>query len=69
MKKSRVLDLFAGCGGLSKGFENAGFNIVAANEFWEPAQKTYKRNYKKVKFFGGDITKKEPINMKKTVYN
>ena len=31
--KWKVLDLFAGCGGFSSGFENVeGFTIVAANE-------------------------------------
>ena len=54
-----VLDLFAGCGGLSQGFEKAGFNIVAANEFWNPAGKTYVRNHPNTRFFGGDITSKE----------
>ena len=29
-KKPRVVDLFSGCGGMSLGFENAGFDVVAA---------------------------------------
>lgn len=57
MRKLRVLDLFAGCGGLSKGFElTGGFEIVAANEIWEPAQKTYERNHPEVLLVKGDIT-------------
>lgn len=42
----RVVDLFAGCGGLSLGFQNAGFKIVGAFEFWDVALETYKLNFK-----------------------
>ena len=31
MKKFNVIDLFCGCGGFSKGFEEAGFNICFGN--------------------------------------
>lgn len=41
----KVVDLFAGCGGLSKGFENAGFQLVGAFEFWEVAAKCYRKNF------------------------
>ena len=41
----RTVDLFAGCGGLSKGFENAGFEIVAAFEFWKTAAECYQANF------------------------
>ncbi len=44
--KIKVVDLFAGCGGLSLGFERKGFNIVAAFDNWEPAIQTYKSNFK-----------------------
>ncbi len=40
-----VVDLFAGCGGLSLGFQSAGFNIVAAFEWWETAVNCYKENF------------------------
>jgi DNA (cytosine-5)-methyltransferase 1 len=40
-----VVDLFSGCGGLSLGFQNAGFEIVAAIDKWEPAVKVYKDNF------------------------
>lgn len=40
-----VIDLFAGCGGLSLGLQNAGFNIIAAFDNWEPAIKVYKENF------------------------
>ena len=61
MKKTDLgytcLDLFAGCGGLSTGFEMAGFRVVAANEYWEPAQESYKVNHPSTIFVPGDITK------------
>lgn len=41
----KAVDLFAGCGGLSKGFENAGFQIVGAFEFWDAAAKCYSNNF------------------------
>lgn len=51
-----VIDLFAGCGGLSLGFEMAGFNIPLAIEKDEWASETYKANHKNTKVITGDIT-------------
>ena len=33
----RVVDLFAGCGGMSLGLEQAGLNVVGAFDNWDPA--------------------------------
>lgn len=41
----RVIDLFSGCGGMSLGFQNAGFQIVAAYDNWQPAIDIYQRNF------------------------
>lgn len=41
----KVLSLFSGCGGLDKGFEDAGYNIVWANDFDKFAVQTYKANF------------------------
>jgi DNA (cytosine-5)-methyltransferase 1 len=41
----RTVDLFAGCGGFSLGFQQAGFNIVAAFDNWQPAIDIYKDNF------------------------
>ena len=38
------IDLFAGCGGLSLGMEQAGFTPIFANEIWSDAAETYRRN-------------------------
>ena len=40
-----VVDLFCGCGGLSKGFELAGFNVVAAFDAWQSAITCYNANF------------------------
>ena len=40
-----VVDLFSGCGGLSLGFQNAGFEILAAFDKWEPAVRVYRENF------------------------
>lgn len=40
-----VVDLFCGCGGLSKGFELAGFGIAAAFDSWQSALICYNANF------------------------
>lgn len=51
-----IIDLFAGCGGLSLGFEMAGFNIPLAIEIDEWASETYKKNHPSTKVLIDDIT-------------
>lgn len=41
----RVLDLFAGCGGISLGFHSAGFEVVGAVEIDKAAAKSHARNF------------------------
>ncbi|MBS4214168.1 DNA cytosine methyltransferase [Neobacillus rhizophilus] len=59
-KKLQVMDLFAGAGGLSNGFEQTGkFEVKVAVEINENARKTYLENHPHFnkKFFYKDITK------------
>lgn len=41
----KVVDLFCGVGGLSRGFEDAGYEVVAAFDYWERAVETYRLNF------------------------
>lgn len=54
--KPRVIDLFAGVGGLSLGFEMRGFDVVLANEYDESIAEAYKANHQNTNMIVGDIT-------------
>lgn len=41
----RAIDLFAGCGGLSLGLQQAGHEVVAAMDNWDPAIDVYRTNF------------------------
>jgi DNA (cytosine-5)-methyltransferase 1 len=56
----RVLDLFAGCGGLSLGFQRAGFDIAAALELDPDAAASHARN-----FHGEDLRHGRPRDITK----
>ncbi|MDA8559076.1 DNA cytosine methyltransferase [Flavobacteriaceae bacterium] len=59
MKKYKIIDLFAGIGGIRRGFENASFeNIecVFTSEWDKYSKITYEENYPNEEVFG-DITK------------
>ena len=44
MNKPKAISLFSGAGGLDCGFEEAGFDIVWANEFDHDAAETWRAN-------------------------
>ena len=54
--KPTVIDLFAGVGGLSLGFEMRGFNVLVANEYDKSIAAAYTANHKSTKMIVGDIT-------------
>lgn len=57
MKKLNVIDLFCGCGGFSKGFEEAGYNICFGIDMWADAVVTYQKNFPEASVLNEDITK------------
>ena len=50
-----LVSLFSGCGGLDLGFEQAGFNIIWANEFDKGIHDTYKANHPNTTLCEADI--------------
>ncbi|WP_405298662.1 DNA cytosine methyltransferase [Methanobrevibacter sp.] len=51
----KIASFFAGCGGLDLGFENAGFDIIWANEFDKTICPTYVYNHPNVALNNSDI--------------
>lgn len=39
-----VIDLFCGCGGMSKGLTDAGLNVIAGIDIWDKAVESYNKN-------------------------
>ena len=50
------IDLFSGCGGITKGFELAGIKSIFASDIDENCEKTFTRNFPQTPFICKDIT-------------
>jgi DNA (cytosine-5)-methyltransferase 1 len=44
-RRLNVIDLFCGCGGMSKGLTDAGLNIIAGIDVWDKAVESYNKNF------------------------
>lgn len=51
----RLISLFSGAGGLDRGFRNAGFQTIVANEFDSKICPTFRANFPDVNLIEGDI--------------
>lgn len=58
----RTIDLFSGCGGMSLGFQNAGFDLVAAYDNWDPAVKVYRNNFSNHSIYENDLADEKVQN-------
>lgn len=56
----KVVDLFSGCGGMSLGFKEAGFDVVGAFDNWDAAIEIYKANFKHP-IYKADLSKADYI--------
>lgn len=54
-KHIKVLDLFSGCGGLSFGFEKAGYVVKYGIDNWQDALITFEQNHSGSKTFNVDL--------------
>ncbi|TNE60972.1 MAG: DNA cytosine methyltransferase [Alphaproteobacteria bacterium] len=54
-KNLTAIDLFCGAGGLSEGFRQAGFKILAGNDIFEAAGRTFALTHPEATFFPGSI--------------
>jgi DNA (cytosine-5)-methyltransferase 1 len=54
-----VIDLFCGCGGMSKGLTEAGLTIVAGIDIWDKAVENYNKNFEH-KAYCHDLTQFPP---------
>jgi DNA (cytosine-5)-methyltransferase 1 len=55
-----IIDLFSGCGGLSRGFEMADFNVLLGIDNWLDALKTFEKNHNNSKILHADLQNIHP---------
>lgn len=67
MKQYNAIDLFCGAGGLSYGFESAGFNILLGIDSDQKALEVFEKNHKGSKSICGDITQISYDNIKELI--
>lgn len=61
--------MFSGCGGLSRGFIDAGYEVLLGVDFDEMALKTFERNHEGAIALKGDLFKDETIDEMAEVIN
>lgn len=67
-KKYNVLDLFCGCGGLSRGFIDAGFSVKLGIDHDEMALKTFEANHEDATAMNLDLFNIDNVNVIKKFF-
>jgi len=66
-RRLKAVDLFCGCGGLTLGLKQAGFDVVGAVEIDPLAVKTYRANHPEVHVWDKDIKGVSPRSVMRTL--
>lgn len=61
----RIVDVFCGCGGLSLGLQNAGFEVVASFDNWDKAVEIYNENFDHTCFLHDLSDRDKTVNLVK----
>jgi DNA (cytosine-5)-methyltransferase 1 len=65
VKAPTSADMFSGAGGLTEGFHQAGFRVLASLDNWGPAAKTHEKNFPDTRMFQADILEFDPSQLPK----
>lgn len=63
--KPTVIDLFCGCGGLSYGFTEAGYNVLLGIDHWKDAIVTFENSHQNAKGIVADLFTETPKDIVK----
>ena len=68
-RKYTVLDLFCGCGGLSRGFQDAGFSVKLGIDNDDVALKTFELNHENATAMNLDLFNLDNVNVIKSFFD
>lgn len=63
-----AIDLFCGCGGISAGLREAGYDILAGADIEKHYIQTYRRNFPETRVIETDLSKLDPGDLMKSLY-